>query len=73
MEEREGPERRYIGKSVEAYLREQLARRLSEDPEALKLAYELLEAFATGGARGVRAVIEEKVRECGCTSAEGGG
>ncbi|MEM0087693.1 MAG: hypothetical protein QXT33_06230 [Thermofilum sp.] len=49
---------RYMGVSVERVLREVLRRELSDDPEALRLAEEILQAYVTRGRRGVKQLVE---------------
>lgn len=49
---------RYMGVSVERTLRDMLQKELAKDPEALKLAMEILQAYVTGGRKGVKQLVE---------------
>ncbi len=54
-------ESRYIGKSVEESIRNELRRILSDDVEAMKLAEEILNKYVEGGYRAVKDFVNRLI------------
>ncbi|MFZ8854913.1 MAG: hypothetical protein ACO2OQ_01955 [Thermofilaceae archaeon] len=64
-------EERFIGASVEREVRRLLEQELAENPKALSLALQILEAYTKGGRKGVAQLVRSLVEgEAGAGPAE---